>query len=84
MACSTHFKLLSPPTQVRSHNDVDHEQEEDAAAAEAAYFGDAADDAGEDSDHDAAAVDDHGKGHFNGEGRCGGRRREEASSGGRR
>ena len=84
MECSTHFKLLSPPTQVRSHNDVDHEQEEDAAAAEAAYFGDAADDAGEDSDHDAAAVDDHGKGHFNAaaarEGLCGGRR-EEASSG---
>ena len=65
--------------QVRSHHDVDHEEEEDASAAEEAHSGDAADDAGEDSDHDAAALDDHGKGHFNGESRR--RGREEVSSG---
>ena len=58
--------------QVRSHDDLDHSEAEDAAAAAEAHPGDAADDAGADPHHDAAPLHHHRKGHFSAEGRCGG------------
>ena len=65
--------------QVRSHDDLDHPEAEDAAAAAEAHPGDAADDAGADPHHDAAPLHlYHRKGHFSAKGRC---RGEEGSSG---
>ena len=65
--------------QVRSHDDLDHPEAEDAPAAAEAHPGDAADDARADSHHNAAPLHHHRAVHFSAKGRCGGG--EEGSSG---